>query len=274
MKRILPIHTALPALGAALLATSCVTTEPSYQSSEDPRLQHDLDQAAGGPVSESTFSWWHDEQPGNGPLRVTLDLSRQAAYFYRGRTVVGRSRIATGRASHHTPPGEYAILEKTADKHSNLYGRILDAEGEIVVYDADSRRDEIPEGGSFVGASMAYWMRLSPDGIGMHAGPIPRPGSPASHGCIRLPSKMARILFENSRIGTPVTIVNELPQPQPTAGSGRKARKTARKASPSPSTGQTQQPGRTKKQGTSGTMEKPNNGGHTPSISSPRTAPS
>ena len=43
-------------------------------------------------------------------------------------------------------------------------------------------------------------------GIGMHAGYIP--GYPASHGCVRLPVKMAQHFFNNVSIGTPVTVVN------------------------------------------------------------------
>jgi lipoprotein-anchoring transpeptidase ErfK/SrfK len=54
---------------------------------------------------------------------------------------------------------------------------------------------------------MPNWMRLTGYGIGMHAGIIPNPGSPASHGCIRLPQYMSERLFENAVEGTPVTIV-------------------------------------------------------------------
>jgi lipoprotein-anchoring transpeptidase ErfK/SrfK len=56
-------------------------------------------------------------------------------------------------------------------------------------------------------APMPYWMRLTWRGIGMHAGPIPRPGNPASHGCIRLPRPFAIQLYQIVRIGTPVRII-------------------------------------------------------------------
>jgi lipoprotein-anchoring transpeptidase ErfK/SrfK len=39
----------------------------------------------------------------------------------------------------------------------------------------------------------------------MHAGILP--GYPASHGCIRLPEKVARVIFEKAKIGTPVMIL-------------------------------------------------------------------
>jgi lipoprotein-anchoring transpeptidase ErfK/SrfK len=53
---------------------------------------------------------------------------------------------------------------------------------------------------------MPLYMRLKDDGTGMHVGPIPRPGRPASHGCIRMPRTMAEHFFSNVSIGTPVTI--------------------------------------------------------------------
>jgi lipoprotein-anchoring transpeptidase ErfK/SrfK len=52
---------------------------------------------------------------------------------------------------------------------------------------------------------MTNFMRLTPDGIGMHAGFLP--GYPASHGCIRMPEHMSENFFNNVNLGTPVTIV-------------------------------------------------------------------
>jgi lipoprotein-anchoring transpeptidase ErfK/SrfK len=40
----------------------------------------------------------------------------------------------------------------------------------------------------------------------MHVGNIPRPGEPASHGCIRMPKDFVPTLFEMVKIGTPVKI--------------------------------------------------------------------
>ena len=53
---------------------------------------------------------------------------------------------------------------------------------------------------------MPYFLRIE-GGIGMHAGYLP--GYPASHGCIRLPKKMAVHFFQNAPIGTPVAIHQE-----------------------------------------------------------------
>jgi lipoprotein-anchoring transpeptidase ErfK/SrfK len=97
-------------------------------------------------------------------------------------------------------------LEKQAVKSSNKYGSVVNSSGNIVKSNATAGVHSVPAGGRFVGAPMPYWMRLTSYGVGMHAGPIPNPGSPASHGCIRLPPEMAETLFSVVEVGTPVTI--------------------------------------------------------------------
>ncbi|MFC7338014.1 L,D-transpeptidase family protein [Haloferula chungangensis] len=187
---------------STLLISSCAN---GLLSGDDPGLQRDLNREHTY-QSESGFSYW-DNLPGDGPMRVTIDLSDQTAYFFKGSVHVGKSRVATGMRGHETPTGSFSITEMTVDKRSNLYGRIYSASGELLVPDADSRRDSVPAGGKFVGAEMPNWMRLTSSGIGLHAGPIPQPGHPSSHGCIRMPKNMAKIMFANARIGTPVKIV-------------------------------------------------------------------
>ncbi len=155
----------------------------------------------------SQYSYWSDHGV-TAPLRVKIDLSEQTAYFYRGDVRVGQSRVATGRAGHSTPTGTFTISEKVVAKRSTLYGRIYDANGNLKEGDADTRLHSVPRGGKFVGAPMPYWMRLTSHGIGMHVGPIPNPGSPASHGCVRMPREMARTLYEKAPVGTKVTIVH------------------------------------------------------------------
>jgi hypothetical protein len=142
-----------------------------------------------------------------GEPSIIIDLRTQRAEIYIGGQHAGWSVVATGKEGFGTPAGDYTILEKVVDKYSTLYGRIVDAGGSTVKADADARRDSPPEGGRFVYAPMPYWMRLTWRGIGMHAGRIPRPGSPASHGCIRLPREFATQLFQLVRIGTPVRII-------------------------------------------------------------------
>ena len=64
-------------------------------------------------------------------------------------------------------------------------------------------KDPQPRGTIFRGAAMPYFLRIH-GGVGMHAGYLP--GYPASHGCIRLPEKMALQFFQNAAVGTPVEI--------------------------------------------------------------------
>lgn len=135
---------------------------------------------------------------------VEISLQEQRGLLLVDGSVAMDFPVATGKASHPTPKGSYKIIEKKKDHKSNLYGRIVSAEGQTLVSDADTRSDVAPEDGRFVGAPMPYWMRLTPTGVGLHVGHVP--GRPASHGCIRLRREAAIKLFRILEIGSPVTI--------------------------------------------------------------------
>lgn len=154
--------------------------------------------------AERVMYQWHDDgRP--GPVSITISLTDQIADIQRGDRHIGWCYVATGKEGHGTPSGNYKITEKIEDKYSNKYGWIEDEFG--VVVDGDAKvGDRIPEGCTYVAAPMPFWMRLTASGIGMHGGLIPEPGKPASHGCIRLPKEFVPILFEEVKIGTPVTI--------------------------------------------------------------------
>ena len=149
---------------------------------------------------------------GKAITSMVINVDAQRAMLYHGDEVVGWTYVASGISSFPTPTGNFKILEKVKDKVSNLYGKGYDANGKLVNSDFKQGRDLLPSGGRFEAAKMSYFMRLTGDGVGMHIGPIPRPGRRASHGCIRLPSKMAPILFEHTAIGTPVTITGSGPE--------------------------------------------------------------
>ena len=142
---------------------------------------------------------------------IWIDVDSQKARFYEGTKQVGWTYIASGIQSYPTPVGQFAVMGKEKTKESNLYGKIYNAEGQVVVADAKRGRHKVPPGGRFSGAKMPYFLRLTHDGIGLHAGPIPRPGHPASHGCVRLPPPLASKLFAEVPIGTPVTITGSGP---------------------------------------------------------------
>jgi lipoprotein-anchoring transpeptidase ErfK/SrfK len=146
---------------------------------------------------------WHGDNL-TGPVRIRIDLSEQRATISRGGQPAGWTYVATGKSGHGTKTGHFSISEKVKDTVSTMWGQIVNSRGEVVVADARAGRDG---GGRFVGAPMPYWMRIY-GAVGMHAGHIPDPGNPASHGCIRFPRAMAEILFGLVNIGTPVTITH------------------------------------------------------------------
>lgn len=207
------------ALLSAVLMTSCGLS-PGHYVGEDGRI-YDKEGNFVNPYEPGTYkhfiadpsypktskTWKNAEllaltTPENSRLVISLD--KQRGYLMNGNEIAMDYPISSGRSSHPTPPGEYEILEKKRSKRSNAYGIIYDAEGNIVNGDADARKDEVPEGGKFVGASMPYWMRMSWGGIGHHVGRVPR--YPASHACIRGPKSVIPIVFEKVQRGTPVLV--------------------------------------------------------------------
>ncbi len=142
---------------------------------------------------------------------IKINVDEQKAYLFNGEEQIGWTYVASGIPSFPTPTGEFKVLEKIADKVSNLYGKGYDANGKLVNSDFKQGRDLLPPGGRFEPAKMTYFMRLTGDGVGMHIGPIPSPGRRASHGCIRLPSKFAGTIFKHTAVGTPVTITGKGP---------------------------------------------------------------
>ncbi len=160
-------------------------------------------EAAGFPAKEAgapLYVWTGGSL--TGPLHITIDLSEQRAILQRGGQPAGWTYVATGKSGHGTKTGSFSVSEKVRDKVSSSWGQIVNSRGDVVVADAKAGRDG---SGRFVGAPMPFWMRIY-GAVGMHAGFIPNPGSPASHGCIRLPRGIAEIIFDIVETGTPVTI--------------------------------------------------------------------
>jgi lipoprotein-anchoring transpeptidase ErfK/SrfK len=151
-----------------------------------------------------TVSYWDGDGVAGSPS-ITIDLGEQKAFFYKSGRLVGVSMISSGREGYSTPSGNFKIVQKNKDHVSNLYGDYVDGGGNVVVSNVGVKRDPKPPGSSFRGAPMPYFMRIH-GGVGMHAGFLP--GFPASHGCIRMPERMAQIFFANVSHGTPVRVVN------------------------------------------------------------------
>lgn len=107
--------------------------------------------------------------------RIEIDLAQQKAWLWHADKIVLFMPISSGRKSHPTPTGEYLVTDKYRTWKSTLYD-----------------------------AKMPYFLRLSCGDFGLHEGVLP--GYPASHGCIRLPKKVAKELFQSVPVGTLVVI--------------------------------------------------------------------
>ena len=136
---------------------------------------------------------------------VYVSIGKQRAYFKVGDETAIDTPISSGKRSGMTPKGSFTILEKDADHRSSIYGEFVSRKtGGVVRSGVSTKIDSAPSGTTFRGAPMRWFMRLTWQGVGMHTGHLP--GYPASHGCIRLPDDIAKIIYERVKIGTPVTV--------------------------------------------------------------------
>jgi hypothetical protein len=140
------------------------------------------------PVYRSHYTDSHNDAYINEPLlagasptaprKIVVDIGRQRAYLIIHDLVAIDTAISSARRGKRTPRGTFKITEKIrSGKVSTIYH----------VY-------------------MPYWMRLGHTTEGLHVGDLP--GYPASAGCIRLPQRVAPLLFEHTGIGVPVEVVD------------------------------------------------------------------
>ena len=114
--------------------------------------------------------------PKAGKVNILVSLRNQKTYVYKGGMLVAISTSSHGTADHPTDPGQWKILQKKPFHRSNKYSN----------------------------APMPFMQRLDKWGRAFHAGVVP--GHPASHGCIRLPPKMAKALYGMTKLGDVVDI--------------------------------------------------------------------
>lgn len=203
-------HAAFFPLAVALLLPGCASLQR-----KDPVVSKSKEQYT---AFRSQPGWrkksYRDEKlmakVAEGNTSVEIALREQRGLLLVDKAIAMDFPVATGRSTHPTPRGEYKILEKKKDYASNIYGRIVSADGGTLVSDADTRDHAVPSGAQFVGAPMPYWMRMTTTGVGMHVGHVPG-HRPASHGCIRLKRETASELFSLLPVGTPVTVASFAP---------------------------------------------------------------
>ncbi len=127
-------------------------------------------------ITPGKFLWREDADDIGGDQRVVISLENQLAFLYRGGTLVAAASISTGEDGRESPAGVFQVLNKTPMYRSKKYEN----------------------------APMPFAQFITGYGIALHAGH--NPGHPASHGCIRLPSGFAKMLYSVTDIGTPVLI--------------------------------------------------------------------
>lgn len=193
--RVLPL-----VAGIALTFASCTELPNDVGVRRHRSLAMQTRSASHHPIIAS----WNDDANAKGPRKIVVNLTTQQASFYRGEVLVGRTNISSGRKDFETPPGKYRVTQKDANHFSSQYGAYVALSGAVLMHNADVNKDPCPEGAHFVGAPMPYFLRFT-GGYGMHAGFVPR--YRASHGCIRMPPKMARHFFDAAEVGTRVEVI-------------------------------------------------------------------
>jgi hypothetical protein len=187
-----------------LLLGACASYDGRLNSTETQYLGSDgavITRTSNASLADR-ISYWAGECASGSP-HIVINIGEQKLFYYKAGKLVGVSAISSGREGHDSPVGNFKVRKKEKEHASNLYGDFVDASGNVVVKNVDATKDKPPAGAHFQGSSMPWFMEFAP-GVGMHTGFLP--GIPDSHGCIRLPDKMARIFFENTPVGTPVTV--------------------------------------------------------------------
>ena len=199
----------LPYFGlATMVLNSCGPTGPrrsDYLAGVGGPVVRQTSGGAGhpAPAIPDDVSYWDGDGAVGSPM-IKINRGQQKAFFYKGGTLVGISRISSGTEDHGTPSGTYKISEKDKNHVSSVYGVFKNkATGMTTNDNVDIRVDKVPPGEVFYNAPMPNFMRVT-GGIGMHTGYLP--GYAASHGCIRMPHHMSEHFFDNVQVGTPVVI--------------------------------------------------------------------
>jgi len=135
---------------------------------------------------------------------VIVSLGKQRVYLMVGEQIYIDSPISSGKRGHETPKGDFHVMEKDPDHRSSIYGDFVDRSGRTVRSGVSTQIDSAPSGTHYVGASMKWFCRLTGSGVGMHVGILP--GYAASHGCVRLPSDIAPLIYQKVKVGTPAVI--------------------------------------------------------------------
>jgi hypothetical protein len=132
--------------------------------------------AVKAPLHFGDYSW-DDRGVSAGPTWIRINLRSQLMSVFRGGHEIGTAVIVYGGDNKQTPAGKLHILGKARNHRSSLYD-----------------------------AEMPYTLRLTDDGVSIHASSV-RWGA-ATHGCIGVPLPFAERLFNAVRIGDEVVVAS------------------------------------------------------------------
>jgi len=211
-------------LAAAFLASCKTAPKPADPAAATDEKGAPTSAAAGGMVPAAdvaTVNAYFKTHKTNGMLpaapvptitaansHFVVDLDGQRAYLYNDKKLIAAAAIASGRKYYRTETGDYTVGQKDLNHRSSSYGNFVSKGGGTIMGDVQNGFDPTPVGARFEGALMKYFLRFhlngSPTAMGFHRGILP--GYPASHGCVRLPDKMASWFFTNVPLGTPIFV--------------------------------------------------------------------
>ncbi len=118
---------------------------------------------------------------------LVVDLSDQTLYAYNPQQALIRTvLVSTGKASSPTPTGVSRVLSKHRSITMRNRGQVVPNVPWVLCISADG----------MICLHGAPWQEAAGQSFGV----------PRSHGCVRVPSPQARWLFDNTPLGTPVTI--------------------------------------------------------------------
>lgn len=138
------------------------------------------------PAYSTTFEPKLTQPKNREAVKVKISTGAQRVYLTEGDEVLLASPCSVGKASTPTPKGEFKVLSKKFDR----------------------RRQSSPG----AGYPMTYWMSFYSPAYGMHWGFV-KP-YPCTAGCVRLPIKTAKEMFDVVSVGTPVIVAESHPEDQ------------------------------------------------------------
>ena len=181
------IHVPEPDAGAsyaappAFVATQDSPARPvpaapaSTHTAEQPILTIKRTLPIKDPIKYGQWFWSEKDAPASGPIVITVDLDARVLSIFRDGVEIGTSAVLLGTQEKPTPLGVFPITQKDQHHVSNLYD-----------------------------APMPYMMRLTNDGVSIHATNVQN--GYASHGCVGVPLGFAQKVFAIASLGDKVII--------------------------------------------------------------------